>query len=364
MTERVTNVEIEDVLSAIRRLVSEGNPPGARARVVPLGRTDADLKDPDAKDADAACPDRVSVAADALVDGVGPGPLVLTQAFRVVAAPAGAAPTKHAGAGTDADAASAPQTETPLPPELAQDPSTEDVSADPGPDPALMSCAPSQTIAAEAGDDTILSDDVLDLPFDFRSDRDMARADEPPALSDFSTVEGAAIVDAAAETGATSQNTLPPELRLAEMAAELELATCRTQGDWEPDGSETVPEMDWTAAREGAEHGPVPVFRTRKMPPLQLSPALSVAARSAVEGKVDGPGRPVAFHSSRARPEEAAAPAADVPEHQIDDAQLRALVLDVVRQELRGPLGERITQNVRKLVRREIFRVLNEINTD
>lgn len=42
----------------------------------------------------------------------------------------------------------------------------------------------------------------------------------------------------------------------------------------------------------------------------------------------------------------------------IDEDTLRVLVSDIVRQELQGALGERITRNVRKLVRREIHRAL------
>ena len=42
----------------------------------------------------------------------------------------------------------------------------------------------------------------------------------------------------------------------------------------------------------------------------------------------------------------------------IDEAMLRDLVAEIVRQELQGALGERITRNVRKLVRREIYRVV------
>ena len=42
----------------------------------------------------------------------------------------------------------------------------------------------------------------------------------------------------------------------------------------------------------------------------------------------------------------------------IDEEALRDLVSDIVRQELQGALGERITRNVRKLVRREIHRAL------
>ncbi len=42
----------------------------------------------------------------------------------------------------------------------------------------------------------------------------------------------------------------------------------------------------------------------------------------------------------------------------IDEAMLRDMVSDIVREELQGVLGERITRNVRKLVRREIHRVM------
>ena len=38
---------------------------------------------------------------------------------------------------------------------------------------------------------------------------------------------------------------------------------------------------------------------------------------------------------------------------------LRDMVAEIVRQELQGALGERITRNVRKLVRREIPRALS-----
>ena len=45
-------------------------------------------------------------------------------------------------------------------------------------------------------------------------------------------------------------------------------------------------------------------------------------------------------------------------EQLIDEETLRDLVSDIVREELQGALGERITRNVRKLVRREIHRAL------
>lgn len=46
----------------------------------------------------------------------------------------------------------------------------------------------------------------------------------------------------------------------------------------------------------------------------------------------------------------------------IDEADLEAMVARIVREELRGQLGERITQQVRKLVRAEIARALDERN--
>ena len=48
----------------------------------------------------------------------------------------------------------------------------------------------------------------------------------------------------------------------------------------------------------------------------------------------------------------------DVEDAVLDEAALRALVSEIIRQELQGTLGERITRSVRKLVRREIQRAL------
>ncbi len=46
----------------------------------------------------------------------------------------------------------------------------------------------------------------------------------------------------------------------------------------------------------------------------------------------------------------------------IDEEKLRELVKETVRSELQGALGERITRNVRKLVNREIYRILSSQN--
>ncbi|MFN4098937.1 MAG: hypothetical protein ACK4GT_04095 [Pararhodobacter sp.] len=46
----------------------------------------------------------------------------------------------------------------------------------------------------------------------------------------------------------------------------------------------------------------------------------------------------------------------------IDEAMLRQLIAQIVREELHGQLGERITQQVRKLVRAEIAKALDDRN--
>lgn len=48
----------------------------------------------------------------------------------------------------------------------------------------------------------------------------------------------------------------------------------------------------------------------------------------------------------------------------LDGEALRALVADLIRQELQGPLGERITRNVRRMIRREINRSLESRELD
>ena len=64
---------------------------------------------------------------------------------------------------------------------------------------------------------------------------------------------------------------------------------------------------------------------------------------------------PVKFGISPERAEELS----DGPDTaKIDEASVRPLVAALIREELQGELGERITRNVRKLVRQEIQRAL------
>ncbi|MEO0911907.1 MAG: hypothetical protein AAFY59_02815, partial [Pseudomonadota bacterium] len=64
----------------------------------------------------------------------------------------------------------------------------------------------------------------------------------------------------------------------------------------------------------------------------------------------------------------AAPPAAPTPPAKengfFDEATLRSMVSEIVREELQGELGERITRNVRKIVRREVLHVMDLTGTN
>jgi hypothetical protein len=142
----------------------------------------------------------------------------------------------------------------------------------------------------------------------------------------------------------------------------LEGPLAPTLPEAEPEAlAQTVPEPDPVpdpAAANTADpaDGPVAALPT-------VEPAAQV--RAAAEAGDVVPFPLVAPSPPRAVPDEAiaAAPAdeveampADLPA--LDEGAVAKLVRAIIREELQGALGERITQNVRKLVRAEINRAL------
>ena len=151
---------------------------------------------------------------------------------------------------------------------------------------------------------------------------------------------------------------------LEDRIADLEATIARSAEEFEPDGSE-----------DQITHRPQAVFRAdpgadRTIEQPDAAPIRDVldppVAEVADEWEIE------TEPSVRALPERSAEDAdADVaidrkdgeppPEfHEtlIDEESLREIVADLVRQELRGDLGERITRNVRRMVRREVSRAL------
>lgn len=143
-------------------------------------------------------------------------------------------------------------------------------------------------------------------------------------------------------------HTPPPKFsELTAKIAALETAIARTSDQWEPDGDD-----------EDAYAG-------------THSPAMRWQENVELDGK-GSPMGAIALPTAEVSHAEI-----DADEQVIDEEMLRDLVADIVRQELKGTLvaqivreelqgdlGERITRNVRKLVRREIQRALTARELD
>ena len=135
----------------------------------------------------------------------------------------------------------------------------------------------------------------------------------------------------------------PDFRRLEATIAELEAAVSASGSVFEPDGTESAPASNVTAlyAKPSFLHArPAESF----LPPTAPSAPPASAAQKAPATDVL---------------EDGDADDDELFETVIDEATLRILVAQIVREELQGQLGERITLQVRKLVRSEIAKALD-----
>lgn len=139
--------------------------------------------------------------------------------------------------------------------------------------------------------------------------------------------------------------------------AELEAAVTAQSDDWEPDEGESFGQDAWAASAfhtpQGDSHQTVetepddaPATEAEEQHPLSEA-TFETARRELTSG-------PVETIAAEAGDKLVATDAVAG----LDEAVLRKMVVQIVHEELSGALGERITRNVRKLVRREINRVL------
>ncbi len=150
---------------------------------------------------------------------------------------------------------------------------------------------------------------------------------------------------------------------LGARVAVLEAAVARRGEDWDPDGTEEpdaapAPMIFAPAADQDDDAGEEPPLRAVAAEDWQPE-------AEAVEGPepmdwqdaphtLSEPDRLMAAGGAEAAPDLLEEPGEDV----LDEDALRDLIRDIIREELQGVLGERITRNVRKLVRSEINRAL------
>ncbi|KIC43132.1 hypothetical protein RA27_07435 [Ruegeria sp. ANG-R] len=122
----------------------------------------------------------------------------------------------------------------------------------------------------------------------------------------------------------------------------LEAAIARTEDQWEPDGES---DDAYSGTKTQAVEWPV-----------EKGFAQSQTAEPEAEA-----GPEATFIRDPAVVAEQEQKPADVT---IGEAELRELVAQIVREELQGALGERITRNLRKMVRREITRAIAASDID
>ncbi len=377
MSDPAKNSEIEDVLSSIRRLVSEEARPPLRPQapvkpdrlvLTPALRVadspiepplDLSATDTESLSEDAAQPDAEMPDAEAH-EG---------ETHEVEAHDAQADLPDH----SDVDTRDA----------TAQDQQDPDQDQDQDPDQAEASDI-EQDVQEESDPwsehapalETVLNGDSDDQD---RQSETGATADEPAAAEpqqpatedsfDFDALRDAPLQGFDPEQGHHEQGYHEPAAQvetaapvaavssaLMDRIARMEAVVADQDGDWEPDGdaadanaatpTETLAWEDHVedeaAAPEQVEVDPETAHFRHAEPGYAASDDAMTAAQDADNDYGD-------THDDDFTSAEDAI---------LDEEALREMVADIVRQELQGALGERITRNVRKLVRREIHRAL------
>jgi hypothetical protein len=368
MSKPVTNEEVEDVLSSIRRLVSEDKRPLAGLRSAPsepalvseLERT------PEVEIAAAPVADRfvltpalrVAVSQDVADDA----PLDLGSVARETwiepeeaevadAEPQMLFPTSQDDASETDEATlaalvhDAVETETQPTDDGLED---GDYSDEEYWDEEEQSASDAHEVSEDSiSSDVHAADD--DANWDVDGNETYAshvEDEEEPTLElsheslgeHFFESEGDVEVEIASYDSEPTEASIIP---LTEKIAALEAAVGEIVQDWEPDGdlenelaSADVPAMAWEDDVELDAKG---------------APLLDDVDETSSDSKEeqDAPAGAAPIGS-----------AFGVDDQLMDEEALRDLVSEIVRAELQGALGERITRNVRKLVRREIHRAL------
>lgn len=360
MSERLSSVEIEDVLSSIRRLVSEDLRPGAKAEAV-ADQGAVAASEPVAGDkliltpalriapeGDAASPgsgpDDDGAGADAAVPAFqsvrqGRGATVVDRVTRAMpdeewepVAEASAAPRSDWATEAEAavEAAGANWSEAPVAP--VEQPADPEIAADDGPVAAAEGWPPSDLPEANWSAPGEQAPMEPDLPDD----------------SGWSAVEPMGIDRPAA--GSMAEATLVDEGRASNSGAEEpseEGASPREMqpGDL-PDWARMETEVEDPDEEDLAEAEPVIAGPSAAARP---DAGWADAAEAEIRRELEDEATATVF---------AHFDDDDHDDRHFDEEMLRDLVRDIIREELQGALGERITRNVRKLVRAEIARAL------
>lgn len=329
MSEANRNLDIEDVLSSIRRLVSE-----------------------DARKAESAALASIQGQAPSPVAPVNQGErLVLTPALRISEPDVEPEPADTAVENAEAD--EVPFTEV-----------EPDVAVLAEAEQALVLETPFVEGEAEADVDAIPEDNAeKEIVGDDLAGEDVAATIE--AVSEAVTEE----VSEAPEENAAATPEAHDTVSLQQAIHELSAAVDQDPSDWEAEEGDSFAESSVLKALPWAESKPDEEMSVHEDRPKDMASEITEGVTEAVTDEVvDRVARPN-FDARKAftvdavmegGPDEdpAEAPVTSAIATALNEDALREVVARMVREELQGELGERITRNVRKLIRREINRAL------
>lgn len=370
MSDPMTNTDVEDVLASIRRLVSdnkridaktEPKAPNDRLVLTPSLRVMDDTPTEDDAATDNAVQKDEDDALLAFAASVFETPAVAPEAISddadapTVKETQAAATDRAAGDEVDdeldaLDTAYDVQEQKDDVLVLTDDPSQDDTTVQGAAEAAdstadLPDAAPGVTVAEDWADvpDSTDAPDGEDLAEDDLA-LDVGEAAKDDTADDDTPVADAAVVATAA-----------PEKSLSEKIAALEMLVGKRRDNFEPDdpgagayAGTQAPAMEWEDAETDED---VLEARVEDTPPFDSihddveedAPAYAAYVEAEADDRAGDATIAQVFSSD---------------EDVLDEEALRELVSDIVREELQGALGERITRNVRKLVRREIHRAL------
>ena len=153
-----------------------------------------------------------------------------------------------------------------------------------------------------------------------------------------------------------------PTRRLGDTIAGLESAVSGQPRDWEPDGSENEPVLDPPPAMfrsSLAERGVRPASEANDAGPIERTGSRLTLEPGSSETLVSGAADAGDFTDAHdeVQPDQAPPRAPvddDAEEVLLDEETLRDMIRVIVREELQGAMGEKITGNIRRMIRREI----------
>lgn len=183
--------------------------------------------------------------------------------------------------------------------------------------------------------------------------RDLAEAEAAPGIVDGSSASIPFLLTPARRADLDRVDSGAPSVSEAETAVPDTAVTAAGATDWLPE--ESAPVVD------PVEFVHRPAVPEVKVPAAALFTAnwANAASRHALPGRADT--FPQGITASDPFQQIVSEDGADVAKPRdlpLAEEALRDLVRETIRQELQGPLGERITRNIRKLVRAEVARAL------